>query len=135
MNQKRWSASALFADEIAPGWKFAGTLAWGRKTLEGDSDDAFVAEASVKNGPWTIYSRGEVTENRELLEVEDEGHGPRFTVGKVSLGAIRDFKVANHLAFGVGGQLAVNFVPDGLFADYGGSNPIGAMGFMRLKLN
>ena len=135
VNQKRWSASALLADEIAPGWKFAGTLAWGRKTVEGDSDDAFVAEASVKNGPWTIYSRGEVTENRELLEVEDEGHGPRFTVGKVSLGAIRDFKVANHLAFGVGGQLAVNFVPDGLFAEYGGSNPIGAMGFMRLKLN
>ncbi|HXG80510.1 MAG TPA: hypothetical protein VNJ05_01780, partial [Sphingomicrobium sp.] len=27
VDQKRWSASALWADEIAPGWKLAGTLA------------------------------------------------------------------------------------------------------------
>ena len=139
VNQRRWSASALFADDIAPGWKFAGTLAWGRKTIDGHSDDAFVAEASVKNGPWTIYGRGEITENSELLELEDdegeEGHGPAFTVGKVSLGAIRDFAVAKHVAFGVGGQVAVNFIPEGLFAEYGGSNPLGAMGFLRLKVN
>ena len=32
VDQKRWSASALYADEIAPGWKLAGTLAWGRKS-------------------------------------------------------------------------------------------------------
>ena len=34
VDQKRLSASALYAREIAPGWKFAGTLAWGRKTVE-----------------------------------------------------------------------------------------------------
>jgi hypothetical protein len=38
-------------------------------------------------------------------------HGSVFTVGKVSLGAARDFKVADHLAFGVGGLMALNFVP------------------------
>ena len=35
VDQKRWSASALYAREIAPGWKLAGTLAWGRKTVDG----------------------------------------------------------------------------------------------------
>ena len=35
VNQKRWSASALYAREVAPGWKLAGTLAWGRKTIDG----------------------------------------------------------------------------------------------------
>jgi hypothetical protein len=40
VDQKRWSASALYAREIAPGWKFAGTLAWGRKIANGYSDDA-----------------------------------------------------------------------------------------------
>jgi hypothetical protein len=132
VDQKRWSASALYADEIAPGWKLASTLAWGRKTAEGHKDDAYVAEASLKNGRWTAFARGEVTENRELLELEK--HGPAFTVGKVSLGAVRDFKVAEHLALGVGGLFAVNFVPDGLEPLYGGSNPIGAMGFLRLKV-
>ena len=96
-------------------------------------DDAYVAEASLKHGAWTVFARGEMTENRELLESRSE-HGPAFRVGKVSLGAVRDFRVAGHLALGVGGLFAVNFVPDGLRAAYGGRNPIGAMGFLRLKV-
>lgn len=139
VDQKRWSASALYADEIAPGWKLAGTLAWGRKSTEDHHgewlhDDAYVAEVSLKHGPWTAFARGEVTENRELVELEGEEHGPAFTVGKVSLGAVRDFKVADHVALGLGGLVAVNFVPDRLVPLYGGSNPVGAMGFLRVKV-
>ena len=73
-----------------------------------------------------------MTENRELTEVED---GPAYRVGKVSLGAVRDFRVAEHLSLGVGGLFAVNFVPDPLAPLYGGHNPTGAMGFVRLKLD
>lgn len=131
VDQKRWSASALFADEIAPGWKLAGTLAWGRKTVEGHKDDAYVAEASLKRGPWTLFGRGEITENREL----EEGDGEAFRVGKVSLGVVRDFRLAGHLSFGLGGLLSVNFVPDELASLYGGNNPIGAMGFVRLRVD
>ena len=73
-----------------------------------------------------------MTENRELLDVED---GPAYRVGKVSLGAVRDFRIADHLLIGAGGLVAVNFVPDALAPLYGGHNPIGAMGFVRLKLD
>ena len=133
VNQKRWSASALYARDVAPGWHLAGTLAWGRKSVEGHQDDAYIAEASLKHGPWTIFGRGEITENRELLEAD--GHGPAFTVGKLSLGAVRDFAVADNLALGAGGLVAVNFVPNGLEPLYGSSNPIGAMAFVRLKVD
>ena len=138
VDQKRWSASAMWADELAPGWKAAGTIAWGRKSAkdhhgERFSDDAYVAEASLKRASWAMFARGELTENRELLEV-GEDHGPAFTVGKVSAGAVRDFKVAEHLSLGLGGLVAVNFVPDGLRREYGGSNPLGGMGFVRLKV-
>ncbi|HEX6072286.1 MAG TPA: hypothetical protein VFY95_04690, partial [Sphingomicrobium sp.] len=85
VDQKRWSASALYAREIAPGWKFAATLAWGRKAIEDHKDDAYVAEASLKHRGWTVFGRGEITENRELVE-DPEEHGPAFRVGKVSLG-------------------------------------------------
>jgi hypothetical protein len=132
VDQKRWSASALYAHDIAPGWKLAGTLAWGRKTAEGHKDDAYVAEVSLKHGPWTIFGRGEITENRELLDTEV--HGPAFAVGKVSLGAIHDFKLADQVALGLGSMFAVNFLPDGLEPLYGSSNPIGAMGFVRLRV-
>ncbi|HZC38297.1 MAG TPA: hypothetical protein VE221_06450, partial [Sphingomicrobium sp.] len=132
VNQKRLSASALYAKEIAPGWKLATTLAWGRKTSNGRNDDAFAAEASVKHAQWTVFGRGEMARNRELTNVEN---GPAYRVGKISLGAIRDFQIGGHLAIGAGGLFAINFVPDALAADYGGHNPTGAMGFIRLKLN
>ena len=132
VDQKRWSASALWANEVAPGWKLAGTLAWGRKTAHGHSDDAVAAEASLKHAQWTIFGRGEMTENRELTDVED---GPAYRVGKVSLGAVRDFRIADHLSFGAGGLFSVNFVPDALAPFYGGHDPTGAMGFVRLKID
>ncbi len=132
VDQKRWSASALWADDIAPGWKAAATLAWGRKAAEHHKDDAVAIEGSVKHAQWTVFSRGEIAENRELLDIH---HGPAFRVGKVSLGAVRDFPLASHLSIGAGGLFSVNFVPEGLASLYGGHNPAGAMGFVRLKLD
>ena len=131
VDQKRLSASLLYADEIAPGWKLAGTLAWGRKIVDHHKDDAYVAEASLKHRGWTLFSRGEATENRELIAGRD---APAYRVGKLSLGAVRDFRIADQLAIGAGGLVAVNFVPPPLRPLYGGSNPTGAMGFVRLKL-
>jgi hypothetical protein len=133
VNQKRLSASALYAREIAPGWKFAGTLAWGRKSVEHHNDDAYVAEASLKRGAWTAFGRGEMTENRELVSGVENGRA--YRVGKVSLGAVRDFRLADHLSVGAGGLFALNFFPGSLAPFYGGNNPTGMMGFVRLKLN
>ncbi|HET8750716.1 MAG TPA: hypothetical protein VFM42_08250 [Sphingomicrobium sp.] len=132
VDQRRLSASALWADEIAPGWKAAATLAWGRKSVHGHKDDGFAAEASVRHSAWTLFGRGELTENRELTDIED---GPAYRVGKVSAGVVRDFRIADHLSLGAGGLFSFNVVPDGLAPLYGVHNPIGAMGFVRLKLD
>ena len=138
VDQKRWSASAMYARQVAPDWKLAGTLAWGRKSIkhhdDWQSDDAYVAEASLRHRAWTLFGRGEVTENRELVEAEEE-HGEAFRVGKVSLGLVRDFRIAEQVSFGVGGLVSVNFVPDELAELYGGRHPKGAMGFVRVKLD
>ena len=60
------------------------------------------AEGSLKHLNWTVFGRGEMTENRELLDVEE---GPAFRVGKASAGAIRDFRIADHVSMGLGGLL------------------------------
>jgi hypothetical protein len=133
VDQKRWSASLLYADEIASGWKLAGTLAWGRKVAHGHSDDALVAEVSLKHESWTMFGRAEKTRNRELLSVDEAG--PAYPVAKVSLGAVRDFRIAPALSIGPGALVAVNFVPGALAPAYGGDHPIGVMGFVRLKLD
>jgi len=130
IDQKRLSASALYAREIAPGWKLAGTLAWGRKTVEHHNDDAFAAEASVKHQSWTVFGRGEITDNRELVPSD-----VAYRVGKVALGAVRDFRIAEHFSLGAGGLVALNFVPIALQPLYGSANPVGMMGFVRMKLD
>ena len=132
IDQKRWSASALWADDIAPGWHAAATLAWGRKSAQGHSDDGVALEGSLSHAQWTLFGRAEMTQNRELLDIEN---GPAFRVGKTSLGAIRDFPIGSHLSLGAGGLFSLNFVPDGLAPLYGGHNPTGEMAFLRLKLN
>jgi len=131
VDQTRWSASALWADEIAPGWTAAATLAWGRKTAEAHHDDALAAEASLRHARWTFFGRAEATRNRELVAGAD---APAYRVGKASLGAVRDFPLADRLSLGAGGLFSVNFVPGALAPVYGGREPAGFMTFVQLKL-
>ncbi len=132
VNQTRWSASALWARDLAPDWHAAATLAWGRKSSQGHNDDAIAAEGSLRHAGWTIFGRGEWIENRELLGLVDS---QAYKVGKVSVGAVRDFRVADHLSLGAGGLFSINFVPGALAPLYGSHEPTGAMAFVRLKLN
>jgi len=129
-NSTRWSASAIYTRrwDADRNW-WSTTLAWGRR----DGDDAFVLESAAGLGLWTVFARAEMTENDELIFAGGH-HGPRFTVGKASLGAIRDFRVAPNVRLGIGGLYALNFVPSGLEALYAG-DPDGAMAFIRLRID
>jgi hypothetical protein len=49
------------------------------------------------------------------------------------VGAIRDWAVSEHVTFGLGALYAVDFTPAALDAAYG-TDPTGAMAFVRLKL-
>ena len=136
VDQKRWSASAAYTRPTAGGW-WATSVAWGRKTIEGEKQDAVALESSLKRGAWTLFGRGEITENNELVELDhhDEGHGEVFGVGKASLGLARDVDLRGPLGMTVGALASVNFIPDGLRADYGKRHPLGAMAFLRLRVD
>jgi hypothetical protein len=129
-NQTRWSASAIYTRTLAKGW-WSTTLAWGRRTSGHRDLDAYVLESAVRQGSWTLFGRAERTENDELAALH---HGPVFAAGKASLGLVRDFRLAPHLAFGPGALVAQNFVPRALRASYGG-DARGFMGFVRLKVD
>jgi hypothetical protein len=137
VDQKRWSASAAYTRPTANGW-WASSLAWGRKSIDGKAQDAWALESSVKRGAWTLFGRGEITENNELVELDhhdDEHHGEVFRVGKASLGLARDVDLAGPVGITVGALASVNFIPEGLRAEYGRKHPLGAMAFVRLRLD
>jgi hypothetical protein len=133
-DQTKWSASAIYTVPVGDGGWWSTTAAWGRRSAGHDELDAWVLESAVKpNDAWTVFGRAERTENNELTTVGGH-HGPAYNVGKVSVGAIRDWRISDHATFGLGGLYAFNFVPNGLEAAYGG-DPNGAMAFVRLKLH
>jgi hypothetical protein len=132
-NETRWSVSAIHTRPLGDkGW-WSTTLAWGRRTKPHDELDAFVLESAVGLGAWTLFGRAERVETDELTRVGGH-HGPVFAVGKLSLGAIRDFRVARRVEVGLGGQWAFNFVPAGLEPSYAG-DPKGGMLFLRLRID
>ncbi|MEA3042035.1 MAG: hypothetical protein QOC65_1524 [Sphingomonadales bacterium] len=132
-NETRWSASAIYTQRVgARGW-WSTTFAWGRRVQDHGDLDAFTLESAAALGSWTLFGRAERIETNELLG-GGGGHGPAFDVAKVSAGLIRDFTVAEHVRVGVGGLYALNYVPDGLEASYGG-DPDGAMLFLRLRID
>ncbi|HEY3951242.1 hypothetical protein [Phenylobacterium sp.] len=134
VDQHKVSASAIYTVPVGDhGW-WSTTAAWGRRSSQGVDLDAWVLESAVKPASaWTIFSRAERVDNDELIPALLD-RGPAFTVGKVSLGAIHDWPVGEHLLFGLGGLYALDFVPGALKAAYGSTEPHGAMAFVRLKL-
>ena len=135
-DETRWSASAINTRRLAgDGW-WSSTLAWGRKINDhGESRDGWMLESAVHpDDRWTVFARAERIETNELIPDVGGGHGELFTVAKASLGVVRDWRLAEHVRFGLGGLYSVNQVPDALEPMYGG-DPHGTMLFLRLKVD
>jgi hypothetical protein len=132
-NQRKWSASGIYTRPFHGEYWWSTTLAWGRRSSGSGWLDGYAIESALRlNASWTSFVRAERVDNDELVEAA-ASHGPAYTVGKVSLGAIRDFPLAGRATIGVGAQYAVNFVPRALTPLYG-SSPQGAMVFVRLRV-
>lgn len=131
-DEVRGSVSAIYTHPIGEtGW-WSATLAFANKERsDGVSLNAWLTEAAWHpNDHWTVFARGEAIETDEL---EGAGHGPVREAARLSLGAIRDWRVSEHAVFGVGALVEQHLADDALEASYGG-DPQGAMGFVRLKI-
>ncbi len=135
-DETKLSASAIHTRRVGTAGWWSSTLAWGRKTHEGDeAKDAWLFETAWSlNDRWTLFGRAEQIETDELVDTHGGGHGPVFTVRKASAGVVHDWTLAPNVRLGLGALVAVNRVPSGLEASYG-RDPRGTMVFMRLKID
>ncbi|HYG25748.1 MAG TPA: hypothetical protein VD906_02465 [Caulobacteraceae bacterium] len=133
-DERRLSASAMYARQVGDG-VVSATVALARKDkVPGEVLEAALVEAAWSpNDAWTLFGRAEQAENDELLH--DHGgahHGEAYTVRKVSLGAIRDFRVAESVKLGIGAQVSAFDIEEPLGATYG--DPTAGTVFVRLKI-
>ncbi len=139
-DQERWSASAIYTHAIGARGYLATTAAWGRKTEiaadghRGPALDARLLEGTVKpDDRWTLFARAERVDTDELLAPPGAVHGPVYTVGKLSVGAIRDVRLTRAVKVGLGALVARSLTPNGLDPSYGGDRTSG-MAFVRVKV-
>jgi hypothetical protein len=66
------------------------------------------------------------------LTAEDH-HGGAYKVAKLSVGAIHDWRVSEHVKLGLGGLYTQSSVPSALKAEYG-ERPNGTTIWLRLKV-
>jgi hypothetical protein len=127
IDERRLTASATYYNQFAFG-AVAATLAFGNKHLsDGTDESAGLLEAEYKpDDAWTLFGRGESIGSDELVP----GSAVR-SAGKLSFGAIHDWRLADHLKVGLGGLYAFDFTPSSPTGGYGGGAH-GAMGFIRL---
>jgi hypothetical protein len=135
-NETRWSASAIYTRQLGDQTWWSTTAAWGRRHSTGDAAlNAYVLESSLKpTDLWTVFARAERERNDELIAVGPL-QGTAYSVGKTSIGVIRDFRLTEHVNLGAGALYAFNFVPAALAPLYGRSDPQGAMAFIRFKVD
>lgn len=117
---------------------WATTLAWGRKFKEpGPELDAIMLESAISlNRKHTFFTRLERVEQNELFHGQaafEEFEDKIFPINKGSLGYIRDFEIAPHTRFGVGGLVSGHLIPREIEGAYG-KDPASYMLFVRLKL-
>jgi len=127
LDERRLTASATYFSRFSFG-AVAATLAFGNKHLsDGTDESAGLLEAEFKpDDAWTVFGRAESIGSNELVPEPGVRHA-----GKLSLGGIHDWRLAQHLKVGLGGLYAFDFTPSSASEPYGGGAH-GAMAFVRL---
>lgn len=130
----RYTASATYNKPMEMG-NWQTTWAWGRnRNVPGKSTDAFLLESAFNiHKTHTIFGRVERVEKDELFERGDPLEGT-YTVHKGTLGYVYDLPEWNHMQWGIGSSVGVNFVPDEIESVYG-ENPMSYLAFVRMKFN
>lgn len=117
----RYTASATYHAPAGGVGIWAATAAWGRNVEEDASADALLLESSLELGNRDLaFARGELVEKTggDLVLPAAFEHDV-FTVGKASLGYVRQFGPYAGVAPGIGATVSLSVVPDGLEPFYG----------------
>lgn len=128
-DETRKSVSATYTQTLGATGSISATLAWGRKNHGGENHDGYLIEAALRpDDAWTFFTRAEQIDSAELVPATER------TVRKVSLGALHDWKVAQHARLGLGALYSFDHTPGALAPAYG-DKPHGVMAFVRLKMD
>ena len=135
VDQDRDTASVMYTRPLDAGGSWATTFAWGQDSNRpGHTLDAWLAESELKpDSRDTFFARAERVQEDELFTAASALAGQVFGVGKLSVGYIRDWPLAEHLKLGIGGLVSAYGLSGQVQTAY--DDPHSYMLFLRLKLD
>ena len=134
----RSTVSVAYHQPVAPSGTWASTLVWGQNRAHGLATDAFLVESSLNLGERHVFfGRGELArKSGEDVAIETEAPALAddvFTLGKLSIGYVRQFGGRGTLLPGVGAQISVSFFPSDMEPFYGSPTPGSIAVFASLR--
>jgi hypothetical protein len=130
---RRVTASAAY-HRLSLGRLWATTVAWGRNVEGGQASSALLVETTVDT-PTTDawFARLEAVGKRSTELVVPLPPDDVSVVSKAEVGYTRWVKQAIGLRFGMGGSLAISWLPGTLSAAYGGRSPAEVRVFLAIR--
>jgi hypothetical protein len=134
----RATGSATYHQSLGERVSSASTLLWGQNRAHGLSTDALLLESNVNFDERNIFfGRGELARKSGedlVLEEQAPALGDQiFSVGKLSVGYVRQFGRGGSILPGIGAQISMNLIPSDLEQFYGNRMPLGLAVFASLR--
>lgn len=139
VDQRRTTASAIYARPLGHLDNWSSTLAWGYNEGRSEHDDdvhthgsthSFLAETDLVTGPQALYNRVEWVQ-KSPAELALELDQNRLAIGALTLGAARDLALVGGLQFTLGVQGTIYSVPAEIQSAYG-ERPVSAQAYLRI---
>jgi len=134
VNRHRTTASAIYNQPLGRDSNWATTFVWGRNNDSGEKTQSFLLETNYQRGRDTAYARWERVEKsgHELVLARND-QGRIFAVNAATIGYVRDLSQRSGIDVGLGGQVTINFWPNGLDRYYGNGPGYAFELFLRVR--
>jgi hypothetical protein len=137
ISQQRITASVLNTRPVWKNGEWASAVIYGGNKLEHTDrwSNSLLAESNLSfDRSNSVFARLEyVDKSAEDLDLSDQPPDARFSVGSVAFGFVREIVRYPGGTLGLGGRLAVDFVPAAIAPDYGSRTPTGFAVYLRIR--
>jgi Heavy metal binding domain len=134
-NQHRTTASLIYNRALGPDANWSNSFVWGQnRGSGGGKTQSFLLESNYQRGRNTFYGRFEHVEKPGHELVLDEiDHERIFPINAWTVGYVRDLAHGKGIDVGLGGQVTIHDVPQGLDRYYGDDIPFSFQVFLRIR--
>jgi hypothetical protein len=130
----RVTASATWNHHLASGGNWATTAVWGRNIpSSGKPNDALLLESNLDlDGANVLFGRAEyVRKTGDDLDFSPAGQ--LYNVGAISIGYLRNFRLADALVISPGAMVTFNLIDGRLDSAYHSQTAVGLAAFIRIR--